>query len=265
MRKLNENLISLNQRLVNAEQIKSNFISNISNEILNPFTSILGLSKNILEVKKEDWKKVITMVAMIHSEAFNLDFQLKNIFAAARIEAGEVLPEISNIDIKGLILDIIDSFKYEAHKKTIRLQYKFSTTDKNRQYYFQCDSEKIRLILSNLLSNAIKFSKDKGAIIINTRIKNDEMICSVQDFGEGISRENQQIIYNRFNRSDSGIETTFRGHGLGLSINKAMIEILHGKIEFKTSTGNGTKFTVSLPKLEGESEGITLDGNELLF
>lgn len=262
---MNENLVSLNQRLVDAEQMKSNFISNISNEILNPFTSILGLSKNILEVKKEDWKKVITMVAMIHSEAFNLDFQLKNIFAASRIEAGEVFPEISNIDIKGLILDIIDSFKYEAHKKTIKLQCKFATTDKNKQYYFQCDSEKIRLILSNLLSNAIKFSKDNGTIIINTRIKDNEMACSVQDFGEGISPENQQIIYNRFNRSDSGINTAFRGHGLGLSINKAMIEILHGTIAFKTSPGNGTKFIVTLPRLEGESEGITLDGNELLF
>ena len=104
LNRMNEALIKLNQKPVNSEQLKSHFISNISNEIPDPFTSILGLSESILEVKRENWKKVIALVAMIHTEAFNLDFQLTNIFAAARIEAGEISPEIPDIDIKGLVL-----------------------------------------------------------------------------------------------------------------------------------------------------------------
>lgn len=92
LRNLTEELKQVNKKLEESEALKSHFISNITNEIINPFTSILGLSKTILAVKKEDWKKVISMVSLIHTEAFNLDFQLKNIFVAAKIEAGEIFP-----------------------------------------------------------------------------------------------------------------------------------------------------------------------------
>ena len=87
LKELNEKLLEVNKKLEESEALKSHFISNITNEIINPFTSILGLSRSILAVKKENWKKVISMVALIHSEAFNLDFQLRNIFLAAKIEA----------------------------------------------------------------------------------------------------------------------------------------------------------------------------------
>jgi len=93
LQKLTKQLKEVNGRLEESESLKSHFISNITNEIINPFAAILGLSRNILDVKKEDWNKVISMVQMIHSEAFHLDFQLKNIFAAAKLEAGDWMPE----------------------------------------------------------------------------------------------------------------------------------------------------------------------------
>ena len=90
VQELNDELRKVNRKLEDSEALKSHFISNITNEIINPFASILALSKNILSVDKENWKKVITMVSLIYSEAFNLDFQLRNIFVAAKLEAGEV-------------------------------------------------------------------------------------------------------------------------------------------------------------------------------
>jgi len=82
LKSLNEKLKIVNKKLEESEAMKTHFISNITNEIVNPFASILGLSKNILSVNKENWKKVFSMVAMIHTEAFSLDFQLKNVFAS---------------------------------------------------------------------------------------------------------------------------------------------------------------------------------------
>ncbi|HRW63836.1 MAG TPA: hypothetical protein P5132_10120, partial [Bacteroidales bacterium] len=76
VQELNEELKKANNKLEESEALKSHFISNITNEIINPFASILALSKNILSVEKENWKKVISMVSLIYSEAFNLDFQL---------------------------------------------------------------------------------------------------------------------------------------------------------------------------------------------
>ncbi len=262
---LKDALKNVNKKLIEAEQIKSNFISNISNELLNPFTSIIALARSILEVKKENWKKVISMVSLIHSEAFNLDFQFKNIIAAAKVEAGETYPEISDVEIIGLVTDVVDGFKYEAKKKDLHIKYYFTGEINSDSYYFRTDAEKIRLIISNLLSNAIKFSYNNGSIIIETCVKNKLLIITVQDFGTGISEQNQKIIFDRFQRSDSGISSAVRGHGLGLSINKAFIDMLHGTISVKTAARKGATFTVTLPYSEDISEGITLDGNELLF
>ena len=107
---LNKELIQVNKKLEDSEALKSHFISNITNEIINPFASILALSKNILSVEKENWKKVFSMVSLIYSEAFNLDYQLRNIFVAAKLEAGEISPEILNVDVKHVIESVIESF-----------------------------------------------------------------------------------------------------------------------------------------------------------
>ena len=101
---LNDELRAVNKKLEESEALKSHFISNITNEIINPFTSILGLSRAILSVDKESWKKVVSMVALIHSEAFSLDFQFRNIFFAAKVEAGEEVPEVVSVDIQALVV-----------------------------------------------------------------------------------------------------------------------------------------------------------------
>jgi len=263
---LNEELRKVNQKLEESESLKSHFISNITNEIINPFSSILALSKNILSVEKENWKKVISMVSLIYSEAFNLDFQLRNIFVAAKLEAGEILPEILNVDIKQLIDSLIESFKYDTKKKKININFNFNISNENDiPYFFKTDPEKLKLILSNLLSNAVKFSKNESEIIINTALENNNLIISVQDYGVGITLENQKIIFDRFKRLDSGINSLHRGHGLGLSINKALLDLLDGNININSTLNEGACFTITIPENESQVSGFAFDGNELFF
>jgi signal transduction histidine kinase len=265
-KQLTDELKLVNKKLGESEALKSHFISNITNEIINPFTSILGLSKSIMAVKKEDWKKVISMVALIHSEAFNLDFQLRNIFVAAKIEAGEIYPEILNVDLKALVKNLLESFRIEAMKKNLELVFTFECLPKRGEvYYFKTDPEKMKLILSNLLSNAIKFSFDQGKIDI--RVWNDPEFThfEVRDYGTGISEENQQIIFDRFKRLDSGINSHNRGHGLGLSINKALIDLLNGKVDINSNLGEGATFEVSIPEAKADIAGFSADGNDFLF
>ena len=266
LQELNSELRVVNKKLEESESLKSHFISNITNEIINPFTSILGLAKHILSVKKEDWKTVISMVALIHSEAFNLDFQLRNIFVAAKIEAGEIYPEILNVDINTLLTNVLESFKFEAKKKNITLEYIFDIKPSNGDiFYFKTDPEKLKLILSNLLSNAIKFSFEKKSIDIKVWQKDKQLFISVQDHGTGISEDNQKKIFDRFKRLDSGINSINRGHGLGLSINKAILDLLDGKIEIQSEIGKGSKFTFSIPEAKSDIAGFSTDGNEFLF
>jgi signal transduction histidine kinase len=267
LQELNKELQIVNKKLEESESLKSHFISNITNEIINPFTSIIGLARHILSVNKEDWKTVISMVALIHSEAFTLDFQLRNIFVAAKIEAGEIYPEILNVDIKTMINNLLESFRLEAKKKKLSLDMDIQKelVESNETFYFKTDPEKLKLVLSNLLSNAIKFSFEGQKINIRIWKTKDMLHISVQDFGTGITEENQKKIFDRFKRLDTGINSLNRGHGLGLSINKAILDLFNGTIDIQSKLGEGSIFTISIPESQSEVAGFSTDGNEFLF
>lgn len=265
LKNLNDELRVVNKKLEESESLKSHFISNITNEIINPFTSILGLSRAILSVDKENWKKVISMVALIHSEAFHLDFQFRNIFVAAKIEAGEIFPEIFNVDIRNLIDSVIESFKFEMKKKRITATHNFDIQTNSPLFTFKTDPEKLRMVLSNLLSNAANFSFEGGAIEVTTWIEKNELRISVKDHGIGISKENQKIIFDRFRRVDSGINSLNRGHGLGLSVNKAIIDMLKGRMEVASELGEGSSFTITIPEADAPTSDFASDANETFF
>ncbi len=263
---LNEQLKDVNIKLEESESLKGHFISNITNEIINPFTSIIGLSKSILSVKKENWKKVISMVALIHSEAFNLDFQLRNIFVAAKVEAGEIAPEIMSVDIIQLIRNVVDSFKIECKKKKVECEFINDIPEGEYNiFYFNTDPEKVKLTLANLLSNAVNFSYEGGKVVVKVWLNDNNLVISVKDFGSGISDANQKVIFDRFRRLDTGINSLNRGHGLGLSINKALLDLLDGDIEINSTEGSGSEFIISIPESEASIEGFASDANELFF
>jgi len=266
LKTLNNELKIVNKKLEESESLKSHFISNITNEIINPFTSILGLSRAILSVDKENWKKVVSMVALIHSEAFTLDFQFRNIFVAAKIEAGEIFPEILNVDIENVIDGVIDSFKLEARRKKITINFDFKIpSDETNPFLFKTDPEKIKLVLANLLSNAINFSLEGGEVDITVWLDSNSLVFSVRDHGVGISKENQKIIFDRFKRLDTGINSLNRGHGLGLSVNKAVIEMLSGKINIQSELGKGACFTIRIPESDISTTDLASDANETFF
>ncbi len=268
LKDLNEELRVVNKKLEESESLKSHFISNITNEIVNPFTSIIGLSRTILDVDKENWKKVVSMVALIHSEAFHLDFQLRNIFVAAKIEAGEINPEFVVADLRNLMDGVVGNFTHEARKKrcAIKLVFAIEGYSGVGRYDFITDPEKFKLILSNLLSNAVNFSYEDSEVVVTVTRDADILKVVVQDFGQGISELNQQIIFDRFKRIDSGINSLNRGHGLGLSINKALLDVLNGRIEVVSSLGQGSTFSIFIPEASATGNGgYASDADEFFF
>ena len=263
---LSKDYQEVSRKLNESESLKSHFISNITNEIVNPFTSILGLSKAILSVEKNDWKKVVSMVALIHSEAFNLDFQLKNIFVAAKIEAGEIAPNITKVNIKSLIQNVIDAFNIVSRKMGISIDLQYDIEyGFGKNLYFKSDSEKLKLILSNLINNALKYSYKDSKVILRVTIEDDILQIFVQDFGTGISEKNQKVIFERFKRLDSGINSINRGHGLGLSITKSLLDVLDGNISIDSKKGEGSTFSISLPEAKNMIEGFSGEGNDIFF
>lgn len=260
---LNKQLIEVNKKLSESESLKSHFISNITNEIINPFASVLGLSKSIMNC--DDPQKTQRMAQLIYREAFNLDFQFKNIFAAAEIEAGESVLKVSVVNIEELIKNLIDMYSHELNIKRIVPRIVNLTPDQ-AQVLFKTDSEKLNVILANLICNAINFNlPDKEIVISYQRTAENTLKIAVKDNGLGISKENQKKIFDRFHRLDSGINSINRGHGLGLSINKAYTDMLGGTLDVKSVENQGAQFTVEIPEIEMVSADYSDDGNDVFF
>jgi len=246
LKELTSQLKDLNRKLEESEKLKSHFLSNIRNEIINPLAAILGLSKNILLFNPEEIDRIKSFAGMIHSEAFTLDFQLQNIFAAAEIEAGESSPSFLNIDINQLVNSVIDLFRTEIERKQINIIIKGNL----KELTFVTDPGKLKLIILNLLSNSIKFSNITSKIELLIEKHNSQLTISVKDFGIGIKESDQSLIFDRFKRINNDINSLNIGHGLGLSIVKALVDLLEGTIEVKSRIREGSLFVVKLPEAQ---------------
>jgi signal transduction histidine kinase len=244
---LKKELESVNEKLNKSEAFKSHFISNITNEIINPFTSIIGISKSIMQLDGSHIGQIHSMANLVFNEAFDLDFQLKNIFEAAKIEAGETEIEASSIDIGEIIDEEVERFRFKAEKKNLYFSVEPANTETER---FISDTGKLRIIISNLISNAIKFSDEKNKIPIGYQIKNEKFLFTISNKGISLSDNDIKIMFDRFAKLDNEINSLNQGHGLGLSIVGFYVELLDGKIDI-VSKANINTVTIELPGLEG--------------
>jgi signal transduction histidine kinase len=268
LRQLMKTLEAVNDKLKESESLKTHFLSNIRNEINNPLNSIMGLSEHIIQGLHKDPCMIENIAKTIYSEAFALDFQLRNIFTAAELEAGEYTLSISHVDIDALMKSTICSFKHKADQKGIEIVYSWqSISESDKNAFFLTDPEKIKLILSNLLNNAIEFSADQSTIEFKAKRDGKNLYFSLRDYGIGFHMDDQMIIFERFRQLDTGVRRRHRGHGLGLSIAKDLIEIFGGTISVISEERKGTEFVVFVPESRQteETEVYSDDGNIFIF
>ena len=259
-------LEEVNKKLFEAEKLKTNFLSNIRNEIVNPFTSVAGLSKTLMETESLDLSKARTVGRLIYQESLNLDFQLKNIFMAAAIEAGVAELEPSITGIKMLTEECINYFHHFIQQKKLNVKYSFWTQESTGET-FTTDKEKLQCILINLISNAVKYSAAEGEVDVKLQLRNKNLSCSIRNNGEYISASNRQDIYNRFVQLNSGMCKEYEGQGLGLSVVKSLVELMQGNIGFDSSEEGVTEFSFCIPEVTGSPEVISSDNtdDELFF
>lgn len=234
----------LNKKLRRCEGTRSHFISNIRNEIINPFASIHGLARLIVQAKKEEWKKVINIASMIYKESFMLDFQLVNIFSAAEIESGETSLNLYNSNLTELLDSELNNFQPYSAKRNVSLILN-STIEKDS--FIITDITKVKVIFANLLMNAINFSNENSEILIVCNTDSENINFSVQDFGTGLSDVNREKIFNRFSKVNNEINSINIGLGLGLSVVAGYLDLFEGTFNIDSEIGVGTKITVNIP------------------
>lgn len=259
---LKSTIDQLNKNLKESESLKSNFISNIMNEVYNPFSSILSMSENIIDLKDENINKAPDLARIIYREAAQLDFHLQNIFSAATIEAGLETIENTNFNLNEILISLNKKFDLEIKNKNLEIHT--NLTD-NKDFMVYSDKHKLCLILTNLFSNAIKHSPTNGQLEFKMQIEDDNLLVQVKDQGKGIPSEKTKEIFDRFKRLDNTINSVSGGYGLGLSIVNAYLEILDGEIEINSINGTSVEIKIPLGSSKSEDEDEDLFSNEELF
>lgn len=258
-------LRALNDKLLESEKLKTHFLSNIRNEINNPLTSVLTSCEIILsEGGPTDYETLRSVIGMIHKESFNLNFQLCNIFFAAELEAGESAMSFSSVDMGSAIRSIVESFQQKAVDAGVQVLVDLSALDDDRA--FRTDAGKLRCIVSNLLSNAIEFGAG-SPVEIKVWKTWTNLNISVKDRGPGIDVAEQGVIFERFKQLESGSTKAHGGHGLGLSVVRALLDAMGGSITLASGEGEGAEFKVSIPEcVEREtSAAFSSEGNDFFF
>ncbi len=251
----------LNVRLREAEQIKSDFLSNIRNEIVNPLSALLGLSQALLSV--ESIKQVQPLALLLHREAFDLDFQMRNLFAAAEIEANGFRPVPIQTDILSIISQSIESFSPRIERKQLRVILK----NNPEVEYITVDPNLFHLIFSNVLANAIEFSSLGKSIMITLSKSQSEFHLSIRDFGIGFDMANRENIFDRFKQLHTGTTKAHRGQGLGLSIVQECVDAMDASMKVNSVSGQYTEFAFSFPTslTQPLPKGISESGNDVIF
>lgn len=260
---MNLKLVEINEKLERSEAIKSHFIANMRNEINNPLSVIMGMASQLIpaDPPPESCQRCGRLARLIRDEAFNLDFQLRNIFYAGELEAGELAPGYVRVDIASVIRDVIRSMAHRAEARPVVIRQGGTAHD------FPTDAAFLNVILANLLANAIQFSHPGGAIDVEACVAEAMLTVSVKDRGIGIQHSDQATIFDRFHQLDTGLTRAYPGQGLGLAVVKSLVELMGGQVAVESQPGHGSVFTLCLPRPVAFTDlGATAaDGNLFLF
>ena len=220
------------------EEMKYQFVSNVSHEIKTPLTSIQGFVETLKEGAIEDKNVALRFLNIIDIEAKRLYRLIQDILLLSEIENMEK-QNYGIANVNQVIDEVVEILKEEADKKNIQLI--FNNIDE--LVLENTSHDHIKQVMLNLISNAIKYTDD-GCVIITTEIKQNKNIIRVRDTGIGIPRESIAHIFERFYRVDKSRSRKSGGTGLGLSIVKHIIQLYGAQINVESEEGEGTTFTL---------------------
>jgi signal transduction histidine kinase len=227
-----------------AEDLKSTFISIISHELKTPVALIKGYAGTLRrEDARWDPGTLRESLAVIEEESDHLNELINNLLDASRLQAGALTLERSDVALDRLARATAakSGTQSERHRITVDFPEPFPLVPG--------DEARLRQVLANLLSNAIKYSPEGGAVEVRGRVRDDEVIVSVQDEGVGVDPEEQSRIFQRFYRVEQGAARKTPGTGLGLYLAKAVVEAHGGRIWVESGPrGSGSIFSFSLPR-----------------
>lgn len=226
------------------EQIRSEFVSNVTHELKTPLTSIKGFVDTLKNGAIEDFDIAKHFLDIIDIEAERLYKLIQEILTLSEIETRDKDINMTEIQIDILINSVKKILQPLADKKGIKLEFVVESGMIN----LFCNKDRIIQLLINLIENSIKYT-EQGCVKAEFKNNSNILVITIEDTGIGIPEQSIPRIFERFYRVDKGRSRKAGGTGLGLSIVKHIVILYNGKIEVQSKLGKGSIFKVDLPIL----------------
>lgn len=240
-------------QLRHLNQLKDEFLSTMNHELRTPLTS-MSLAIRMLRqpgLPFERQSKYLDILEQQCSQEINL---INDLLRLQELESNQAPLNLETINLKQKINDIVQTYTEKWTDKGLTLTVDLPTAP----LHIQTDTESLERILQELLTNASKYSYPDTTIALKARLRGNEIVFSLTNFGSGISPEDTTHIFERFHRGQGATQQAIPGTGLGLALVKCLVEHLNGKITVSSSRSSDTAceicFTVTLPQLFNQAQ-----------
>ncbi|WP_277585500.1 two-component system histidine kinase PnpS [Psychrobacillus antarcticus] len=228
--------------LVKLEQIRKDFVANVSHELKTPVTSIKGFSETLLYGAYKNEETLLSFLEIIHKESNRLQVLISDLLDLSKVEQVGYEMNLQKVNLLEVVERSKEMTSHILEEKNMRLETIFE-----KPVYVQADLNRLIQITMNLLMNALTYSPEEKTVIISIGQNKKYGIFRIQDEGIGIAKEELNRVFERFYRVDRARSRNSGGTGLGLAIVKHLVEAHRGIIEIESEVGKGTVFTVSIP------------------
>ena len=238
-----------------ASQAKSAFLANMSHEIRTPINAVLGMNELILRESKE--KSILEYASNIKTAGSNLLSIVNDVLDFSKIEAGKMELISENYEVSSLIVDLMNMTRERAFKKKLNYEIKVSPSLPKTLIG---DCVRLKQCILNLLTNAIKYTK-KGSVIFSVdyeKVSEEKILLKihVKDTGSGIKKEDMPRLFAPFERIEEEKNRTIEGSGLGISIVRRILDLMHSQLDVKSIYGKGSDFSFMVKQQVSDWTGI---------
>ena len=237
-----------------SEQLRSDFVANVSHELKTPLVSIKGFLETISNSAKDDPKAQEKFIKIMQEQANKMEILILDLMSLSRIEMQEHIQPDGKVDMKEIISNIQNIPNKILSNKNININFKIE----DNLPFVRGDYDKLSEVVQNIYDNAIKYTKENTTIDIllksnSKKFSYGSIFLSIKDEGIGIAKEEIHRITERFYRSANAKKNMIQGTGLGLAIVKHIVKQHRGELEINSRLNEGSEFIIHLPLYETSS------------